>query len=129
MVVEKVDRVEAEPLERGLDRAAEVSRRAARDAPVARHLHAELRREDDLVAAARERGPEEALALAAAVDICGVEEGDPRGQRRIDDDPGRSLIEAPSEVVAAEADARDLQIGAAEGGGDHRPIVEIPDSG
>ncbi len=77
------------------------------------HVHArvaELGGEDDLVAAALDGLSEVALgAAAAAVDVGGVEEGDPRVERGVDDGAGRPGIEAAAEVVAAEPHGGDLK--------------------
>src|SRR5262249_10174398 len=67
---------------------------------------AELRRDQHVVTPPPERAAEILLAERAAVDVGGVEERDPGVERRVDDGDARSLVEAPAEVVATEADHR-----------------------
>ena len=70
-----------------------------------------------LIALARERGAEARLAQAVlgAVDVGGVEEGDAGLDRGVDHRVRALLLvgrgAGPTEVVAAEADHRDGQIG------------------
>ena len=72
--------------QRAVDRGADVVGVAARDRVVARTPPPpELGRDHDLVAAAGERAAEELLALAVAVALGGVEQGDPGVERRVDD--------------------------------------------
>ena len=107
VVVEQVDMVGLEPLERAVERAPDVARLAARGSVVA-HVAAELRREHHLVAAAAQELAEHPLAPAlAAVDIGRVEEGDAGGDGRIDDGAGAVNVDPAAEVVAAEPHARD----------------------
>ena len=74
MVVVEIDDVGAEPLERGVERAAHEVARAAREVAVTAHGMAELRRQHDLLAAALEELPEEAFAAALVpVHVGGVE--------------------------------------------------------
>ena len=55
-----------------------------------------------------------ALAVTAAVDVRRVEEGDARVECRVDHCSRAVAVESPAEVVAAEAEARDLEIRSAE---------------
>ena len=52
---------------------------------------------------------QELLAVGAAVDVRGVEEGDARVERAADDRSGRVVVDASAEVVAAETDDGDLE--------------------
>jgi len=74
----------------------------------------ELRREDDAVSPAFEDLAEKPLARAVAVDVRRVEEGDPGRERGVDDVTRARVVDAPSEVVAAEADGRDGELRCAE---------------
>ena len=81
----------------------------------------ELRRDDDLVAAPAQRPAEQRLAEAvlAAVHVGGIDEGDARVECG-GDDRRRALLRlgggaGAAEVVAAEADRRHAEAGAAEG--------------
>ena len=118
VVVEDVDAVGAQPLERAGQGAAEVVTRAAPSV-----AHPELGREHGLVAPAFEDLAEELLALAAAVDVRGVEERDPLGEGGLDDCPRPLEVEAAAEVVAPEADARDLQAARPQLVGTHHGIL------
>ena len=106
MVVVDVDVVGPEPLERGVEAAPDEVARARRRRPAA--AEAELRREHDFRSPSREHLAEEALAVAVAVDVGRVEERDALGQRGLDDCARSFEVEPPPEVVAPEADARDL---------------------
>ncbi len=123
VVVVEVDAVGAKPLERRGDRVMDVLPRSAPLHPVP-----ELRREDDPVAPTFEQLAEEALAVAAAVDVGSVEEVDADFERGIDDLACSREVDPPAEVVAAEADARDLEVGIAAAGRASRPCHETPAS-
>ena len=69
----------------------------------------ELGREHDLVTTAAQRAPEVRLALTVAVALGGVEERHARLERGIDDGARPVLVDPPAEVVAPEADDRDLE--------------------
>ena len=71
---------------------------------------AELRRDDHVVAPRAERPAEQHLALRAAVDVGGVEEGDARVERGVDHRRGRRLVDPAAEVVAAETDHRGVEL-------------------
>ena len=87
----EVDVVGAESAQRVLAGAAHVVGLAPKC--VSSMRHAELGRDDDLVAAAPERHAEQHLGLGGAVDVGGVEEGDARLEGGVHDDwscrPGR----------------------------------------
>src|SRR5207249_10999497 len=70
--------------------------------------HPELRGDDDAVATTTERGAQQLLAAPAAVDIGRVEQGDALVDGSIDDRPRPRVVDASPEVVAADADHRDL---------------------
>jgi hypothetical protein len=78
MLVVEVDVVDAEPVERCVDRLPDVLRRAVdRTAPVLEPAVAELRRDDVVVAPPRDRLADQLLVRALAIDVGGVEEVDP----------------------------------------------------
>src|SRR5204862_7900278 len=81
------------------------------------HRAPELRREDDVVAAARERLADDLLRLAGRVDVGGVDEVDAGVERRVDDADGVVvvLVAPGAEHHRAEAELRDLDAGASQG--------------
>ena len=108
MLVE-VDVIGAQPAKRRLERRPDIGRRSAARRSVPHRL-AELGREDDLISASLEEPPDQRLAAArVAVDVCGVEERDPGVEGGVDHRARAGLVDAPAEVVAAEADDRDLE--------------------
>ena len=112
VVVVEIHVVGAEPLERRVDRLPRVLGGAAKLSTV--RLPAELRREHDLVSPALEDLAEEALAVAVAVDVGGVEERDALGERGVHDLARAGKVHLPAEVVAAEPDDGHGEIGGAE---------------
>jgi len=102
VVVEEVDAVGAKALKRRFEPAAD-------GVPSAARIVAELRGEDDAVAAPLEQLAEEALAVAVAVDVGRVEEVDAGVEGGVDDLPRPREVDAAAEVVAAEPDARNGQ--------------------
>ena len=70
-----------------------------------------------------ERVADDRLAGAGAVDVGGVEERDAGLDRRVDDGVRSGLVDAPAEVVAAQADHADFQ--RPEGAGAHCGTVPI----
>ena len=70
---------------------------------------AELGGDHRLVASGAEGTAEELLALGTAVDVGGVEEVDPGVERGADHGAGRGVVDPHAEVVAADADRRDLE--------------------
>ena len=114
VVLVEVDPVGLQPAQRILDRAADVLPAPRRRLAVAGAV-AELRRQDDLVAAPGQRAADDLLAAAtAAVDLRRVEEGHARVERGVDHGPRGRLVDPAAEVVAAEADDRHLETRAAE---------------
>jgi len=108
VVLVEIDDVGAQPLQRCIDGLVDVRARAARVGPVA-HVAAELRRKHDAVAPACQHLTEEGLATAlAAVDVGGVEERDTGVEGCVHDGTRSLEIDPHPEVVAAEADHRDL---------------------
>ena len=104
VVLVEIDDVGAQPLERRVDRLADVRARTTRLGSVA-HVAAELRGEHDAVAPALECLAEERLAAAlVSVDVGGVEERHARSKCRVDDGARAFEIHAHAEVVATEAD-------------------------
>ena len=90
-----------------LDRLHDVGARAALHPAGIVHVHAELRRQHDVLAALAEDLAEEALRAAAlAIDVGGVEERDAEIERLVDDLAGRLEVDAAAEIVAAETDER-----------------------
>src|SRR5579871_1082019 len=88
------------------------------------HRIAELRRDDNAVAAGTESAPEELLALALPVRVGGVEERVPLVERGLHDQltafVGRVLAErAEAEAVAPEPDRGDTRPAIEERGGPH----------
>ena len=133
VVLVEVDPVGLQPSQRCLDRLADVRARAPRGLAVT-EVVAELGREHDLVAPAREGAADDLLAAAAvAVDIRGIEEGDSSIERGVDHRARSFLVGPAAEVVAAEADDCHLEIGAAELPRAHvrqpsQPVTPPPDS-
>jgi hypothetical protein len=77
VLVEQVDPVRSEPLERRVDAALDRRRAAVEPAPVLFfEVEAELRRDHDLVAHRLERLAHELLVRERPVHLCGVEERD-----------------------------------------------------
>ena len=69
---------------------------------------------DGLLPAALEARSEEALAVAAAIELGGIEEGHTDVQSGVDDRARRVEVDPAAEVVAPEADARDAKLAPAE---------------
>jgi hypothetical protein len=103
VVVEDIDVVGAQTLERAFDRAADVAGRA-----VASLAHAELRRDHGVPATAFKDLADVALAFSAAVDVRGVEVRHAGRQRSLDDAAAALVVESPTEVVRSEPDGREL---------------------
>ncbi len=104
MQVVEVDVVGSQPPQGSLDRPAYRLRRGK----AVTGLPCELRREDDLIPPSLEDLAEQSLAATAVpVDLGGVEKRDACVERSIDDGARLVETEAATEVVAAEADARD----------------------
>ena len=119
----QVDVVEPEPLERRVDRSEDVLAPEAAPVLAGHRLAVHLRRDDVLLARAEQplqHAPGDHLALAAVVDVGGVEEDDAALDRPPDDRLGLVLAERPAPLLAGpeahhpEAHARDAQSGAAE---------------
>ena len=94
----EVDVVEPEPLERGVDRREDVLAREAAAVLAGHRLAVHLRRDDVLLAHPEElaqQAPGDDLALAAVVDVGGVEEDDAALDGAPDDRLGRRLVERP----------------------------------
>ena len=109
--------VGGEPLERSLEGDADVLRRAvepALPAPAVRDVP-ELRREDDLVAAAGDRAADELLVRVRAVDLRRVDEGDAELDRAVDRADRLRVVAARTCVErghahAAEPELRDVEL-------------------
>ena len=117
----EVDVVGAEAAKRGLDRRADLVRPDPRALVVGRHL----REEQHLVAAPRDRPPDELLGAALAVHLGGVDPGLARVERGPD---GRDHVVVrcapapigPARLPGAVADDRDLRVVRAEVSRSHR---------
>ena len=98
VLVVEVDVIDAEPLQARVARAAHVLGLAV-DAAVARAVRvahdAELRGEDDLVAAIADRPADELLVRERAVDVGGVEEVDAELERAMDRRDRLGLVVGP----------------------------------
>ncbi len=110
----QVDPVGVEPAKAFLDGNADPSARSAA-VPHAPRRMAELGGDHGLLAPSLERRAEHLLALSAAVDVGGVEEGDPLLERRVHDARRARCVDAAPEVVATEADDRRLEHASADG--------------
>jgi hypothetical protein len=80
------------------------------------HVHAELGRHDEPVAAPLQRRPQQLLALAgmAAVDVGGVEQGDADVFGGVQDPGDAVLVDPAAEGVGAETDRAHHQPGRAQ---------------
>ena len=119
VLVVEVDPVGAQPGEAALDRLADPRRERARRIRLAGRPGQELGGDDHLVAPRPERRAEELLRLPLAVHLGRVEVGDPGVERGVDNGGRGGGIEAPAEVVAAEADHRQVRAGRTELAGLH----------
>src|SRR6185369_1258823 len=114
----EVDVVEAEPLERAVDRREDVLPREPAAVLAGHRPPVDLRRDDVLLTHPEELAEQPAghdLALAAVVDVGRVEEDDPAVYRALDDRLGGRLVERPfpalvlAEAHHPEAHARDAE--------------------
>src|SRR4029077_3916094 len=120
VLVEEIDAVDLEPLERSVGHLLDVLRSAieAPLPPVRIEFKAELGRDDDLLAHRGERFAQELFVPIWAVGLGRVEEGDAAGDGRSKQRDhlvlvgGRAVAEAHSH--AAEADGRNLQVAVPE---------------
>src|SRR6266542_4941022 len=118
VLVEEVDHIDPESLERGLCDLLDVLGPAVEAAPVCftfeGGLEAELRGDHDLAAEGRQRLAHELLVRERPVDLGGVEEGDAVLDRRTDEREHLLLVcrraVAKAHSHAAEPDGRDLEI-------------------
>ena len=100
----EVDVVEREPLQRRVDRGEDVLAREAAAVLAGHRLAVDLRRENVFLAHAEEPRQDAAghdLALAAVVDVRGVEERDPAFDRAADDRLRLRLFERPGTALVA----------------------------
>ena len=117
MLVEEVDDLDAQPLQRRVAHLADVLGPAVEAGLLLRlgiDVEAELRGDHHLVAERRQRLADHLLIGEGAIDLGGVEEGDAALDRRADQRDALLLAErsgiAEVQPHAAEADGRDLQI-------------------
>lgn len=100
VLVVEVDVVGAEPLERAFDRGLHVAGAAVDDAGAAVGVgdETELGRHDDVLASALDGLADDFLAVEGAVDLGGVDVGDPEVQRPVDGADRLGVIEPPPVV-------------------------------
>ena len=117
VLVVEVDVVDAEPLQRGVARGADVLGAAVDADPgaVGEPLVAELGGQLDLVAAAGDRPADELLVGERAVHVGGVEEGHAEVERSVDGGEAGRLVGAAVEL--RHAHAAEAERGDVEGGG------------
>jgi len=113
VLVEQVDRVGPESLQRSLDAALDCLGSAVKAAAVvALQVESELGRDHDLLAYGDECFADEFFVRERAIDLCGVEEGDAALDRRAHERDHLLLIRgrpvAAAHPHAAEADCRDF---------------------
>src|SRR3954454_6614238 len=103
VLVVEVDVVGAEPLERAFDRGLHIVGAAVDDAGTAARVgdETELRRHDDVVAPAPDGLADNFLAVEGAVDLGGVDVGDPEVQRPVNGADRLRVIEPPAGGVDA----------------------------
>src|SRR6266404_923999 len=106
----EVDPIGLEPAQTVLDCRHDVAARGAlHDAGLA-ELHAEFCRQHDIFAPAAQNLAQAVFrAAVVAINVRGVEEGDAEIQCLMHHLAGRIEIDAPAEVIAAEADGRNLK--------------------
>ena len=122
--IKDVDGLDAEPAEAGLHRDEGVAARQPSGVrPVAGGV-GELGRQHPPIALRLDRAPGDALALAAGVDVGGVDEVDAALSRAVDDARGVGLGGGAAEHHGAEAKRRYPQPRAAE-----RAVVDRPGHG
>ena len=124
----QVDVVGAEATQAVLDLGHDPAARAAVRVRVLAHRGEELRREDDVVAAAVERLADDLLRLARRVHVGGVDEVDPGVEAAVDDPRALVVVGlAPrAEHHGAEAVLADLDPGASERSHAHDPYPISP---
>src|SRR5215204_6882620 len=129
----EVDIVEPEPPQRGVDRGEDVLAGQATTVLAGHRPAMHLGRHHVLLARAEELAEQASghdLALAAVVDVSGVEEADAAVDGPPDDRLGRRLVErplaglVPAEAHHPQAHARDAEAGAAEVHVPHRRLLQ-----
>src|SRR5437879_2253983 len=114
MLIEQVDRVGAQPLQRRLNAAPDHLRAAVETTLAAFEVEAELGRDHDLVADRFQRLANELFVRERPVDLRGVEERDAALDRRADQGDAfllwRNRREALAQTHAAEADRGDFKV-------------------
>ena len=114
MHVEEVDPVGAEALQTRIDRLRDIGASAATPVTASAILPNLVASTMSFRRAPRTCADEFLRLAAAAIDVGGVEVIDADGDRAVDDLARRIEVDAAAEIVAAEADQRDAQIGRAE---------------
>jgi hypothetical protein len=126
MQLVKVDPMGVESLQARLDRVHDVAPRGALELPCIVHRQAEFGCEDDVFALFAEDSSEPLLrAAVVAVAVGGVDQVDPDLNRLVYDAARRLEIDAAAEIVAAEADDRHFECGAAEPAFVHRSALSL----
>src|SRR5260370_678974 len=111
----EVDPIGLEALQAPLHSAHDVAPRRALEPLLLVHGHAELGRQHDFLAPVAEDLPQGFLRAAEiAVDVGRIEQGDAELECLVDDLARRLEIDAPAEIVAAQADDGDREAGASE---------------
>ena len=111
----EVEPVGAQAAQRILDRLHDPPARAAALLTCIVHVHAEFRCQHDVLAPRTQHSAHVRFrATAATIHIRRVEQGNAGVDGRMDDRAGAGLIQLGAEIVAAEADGRHAQAGAAE---------------
>ncbi|MBK5115675.1 MAG: hypothetical protein JJE23_02035 [Thermoleophilia bacterium] len=132
VLVIEIDVVEAEPLQRSVDRAAHILGAAVdRAIPMLVEAHAELGRDHDLVATSGERFAEQLLVITPAVHLGGVEEAHTELDRAVERGDRLRLVPLTVEAGhshAAEADLRYLESVVAECSLVHRHLPSLVNS-
>jgi hypothetical protein len=105
----QVEVVCAELGEAALDRPPDVCRRRSTGAGDTRDRHSKLGGDDDLVAPMAEGRTEKRFGLPVAVVVRSVEDLDSGIESLVDHQPGTGPVESAAEVVASQADDRNLQ--------------------
>jgi hypothetical protein len=116
VLVVEIDAIGAEALQRALDRAPHVRRRAVEHpASLAAGVHAELRGDHDAVAPSRERTADKLLVRVRAVHLGGVEHGDAEIERTVDRADGLGLVRVRTGVEGRHAHAAEPEPADGEG--------------
>ena len=103
----QINPIGSQPSQTRFDRFPDIFRRCAPPAWLC--FHAELRRQNDLVAPLAEGAPQKVFALPFAVAIGGIKKGNAGFNCRIDDLRARFGIDPPPEIITAKPDDGDFE--------------------